>query len=313
MSAFLCQPYMIGQLAKYYSERVKGDATPRETAQDCAALLAMANLASVGHRYPTDGSVAATWFDDYTNDAQYIAECKTLSTDPTDRRIADSATGSVTVLSMAGCFDYQACEYPGYFESMTAGIVREIRGEAIRRLPGMGEAPTDLTPLADDNVLPFADANTLANVSPNANMTAEWIAAGSDETARADRWTLAAAARAAAQTATVAAVTDAAQRAALRASAAIVADAEQRAIDDRAADAADAARSRGRNPQADAGKTPAADRNNPAWAAAIAASAADAEVLADEEAAELAAIVADEECGPADAPPTADDMLGGLI
>jgi hypothetical protein len=47
----------------------------------------------------------------------------------------------VAVLKLCDCYDYQACEFDGYRESMAAKIVAKARKNAIKELPGYDAAP----------------------------------------------------------------------------------------------------------------------------------------------------------------------------
>jgi hypothetical protein len=48
---------------------------------------------------------------------------------------------ALTILKACDGFDYQACETDDYEQSLSAIIVRAIRGFAIRRLPGYSDSP----------------------------------------------------------------------------------------------------------------------------------------------------------------------------
>lgn len=47
----------------------------------------------------------------------------------------------VWIIKACDCFDYQACETDDYEESIAYKIIRSIRAEAVRCLPGYDEAP----------------------------------------------------------------------------------------------------------------------------------------------------------------------------
>jgi hypothetical protein len=51
----------------------------------------------------------------------------------------------VDIIKATYCYDYQVCEMPGYDISVSAAIMRCIRDDATRALPGYSGAPWELT------------------------------------------------------------------------------------------------------------------------------------------------------------------------
>jgi hypothetical protein len=56
-----------------------------------------------------------------------------------------AATKCAWILNACRCFEYQACETPDYRESLAHRIIQAIQAEAIRSLPGIDNAPWEIT------------------------------------------------------------------------------------------------------------------------------------------------------------------------
>lgn len=100
------------------------NAATRETWLDQhGAMLLRENYRSVNHRYSEDTEASAYRWKEH----------KGVYT-------ADKLALAVQVLKSCSNFDYQACETDDYEQSDAAHMIRSIRAEAIRSLPGYDAA-----------------------------------------------------------------------------------------------------------------------------------------------------------------------------
>jgi hypothetical protein len=109
-------------------DRVRREARP-ETADAIGAMLIAENLASIHHRYPDTleggplpGPVAAYWEMDYVFERPNLA--------PT----------AIEGLKLINCYEYQACEHPGWPASEAQSFCHALRGRLIGRLDGYDAA-----------------------------------------------------------------------------------------------------------------------------------------------------------------------------
>lgn len=131
MSAFLCNAEHIGRLARFYAARNPG----RESAEQVAKTLAIANLKSVGDRYEETADQVAQGFGGTSDAATYVAACVQQS-----RRL-DHGLTSVAAIKMADCLDYQSCEVDNWKHTEAYDLIQAIQGAAHRALPGYDAAP----------------------------------------------------------------------------------------------------------------------------------------------------------------------------
>jgi hypothetical protein len=114
-------------ISEWQQHRHDGHHTPPD---DIGRMLLAENIASVAYRYP-----------DCAETGEYPG--------PTDRvyqtayhwaypRIMPTA---VEGLSMIACYEYQACEHPGWDDSEAHAFCDALRHALISRLPGYAEAP----------------------------------------------------------------------------------------------------------------------------------------------------------------------------
>ena len=79
MSAWLCTPEHIGQLAIKFEEITRGNAYG--FAEQIAERMARTNLASLKHRYPEGREGFGSWrdfLDDDETEGHYILKCKII-------------------------------------------------------------------------------------------------------------------------------------------------------------------------------------------------------------------------------------------
>lgn len=108
--------------ARYFWQ---GESCPIELhEQHVAGLLYTANVESVNHRYREDDPSDGFEFKAYTKP---LAPKRELV--------------PVHVLSLINCLEYQSCELPQWETTIAKAILTGIREAAIRRLPGMDNAP----------------------------------------------------------------------------------------------------------------------------------------------------------------------------
>lgn len=107
----------------------------REDPAVTGQMLVDANVESVSHRYPDDkltelpGRLDAWWLVPYTF--------------PKGRR--PPSLTAVAILKAIDCYEYQACEPPGWETSEAAAFCRGLRDVAIGALPGYDEAAWEIT------------------------------------------------------------------------------------------------------------------------------------------------------------------------
>jgi len=124
MSAFMCTDYHISYLVGCLKRAGYVHALDAEST---ATSLHAANLFSVNVRYPHRADD-----DDERPEFKFSNE-----------GYRDGAMGTfplVQVIKSAQCFDYQACEPEGYFNSETARLMRSLISWAIGELPGYSDA-----------------------------------------------------------------------------------------------------------------------------------------------------------------------------
>lgn len=138
MSAYLCNPDHIGQLASAMSQYVLV-AGKKVWHKDFAKLLANANWFGVEEKY---GEKDTKWMNGGYGLEVYEAMCveKSLETDLTLKPI--------DLIKMAKAFAYQACEDKVYWPTATAGSdfvgqwhIDNFIGTMITKLPGWDDAP----------------------------------------------------------------------------------------------------------------------------------------------------------------------------
>jgi len=156
MSAYLCDPRHIGALASWYVDRrdtsrgyLRSHILEDETVEDymlapeLAVLLARANVASVAYRYPDDKPGERPG-PSVADDEEYVELCaeaarRTVDIDAVAWR-TPAIGGAVQVLKATQCYEYQACEHPGWDRSKAHRAVEAIRSAAISALRGYSDA-----------------------------------------------------------------------------------------------------------------------------------------------------------------------------
>jgi hypothetical protein len=93
-----------------------------ENAETWGATLLAENRRSVNHRYDEDEIEAPYTFTEYAGHINPVA-----------------------ILSAISCYEYQACEHPGWKASEAHDFCEALRREMIRQLPGYGSAPWEIT------------------------------------------------------------------------------------------------------------------------------------------------------------------------
>lgn len=88
-------------------------------------LLLAENFRSVDHRYPAGAPSA----EDRAAEARLFVEARTES------------RSLVELLKAVSCYEYQACEHPGWEGSQAARLCEALRGQLIAALPGWEAAP----------------------------------------------------------------------------------------------------------------------------------------------------------------------------
>ena len=101
MSAWICSPVHIATLANFIDP---------ERRQEVAAVLALENVRSVQYRYP-DHPVEEMLRGGAETVSEYIASC--MSTNPSEKY-----SDPRHLPKIAGCYDYQSCDHPGYEGSL---------------------------------------------------------------------------------------------------------------------------------------------------------------------------------------------------
>ena len=139
MSAYICNPEHFAALAVYAVKKqaVLGvyqllESNQTELAVLIAAELAVENIRSVAARYPQDKSGSrpgpCLTDEEIVSESQqfarqYVLNCPTLS--------------DVDLLSMLGCYDYQACETSNYSERLASKQVELLRAHIMEAYPEM--------------------------------------------------------------------------------------------------------------------------------------------------------------------------------
>jgi len=141
MSAFLCSPKHIGQLAGWYPAGNPDIDGEQDDKCEAAVKLGRANMKSIMARYGQDddsiNSVCEEWSG--LNYTDYLASCSMYARYGNK----NSTLESVDILKMAQCFAYQACEFDGWKDDDAYRVLDWIKGEAIRKLEGYDDAPWD--------------------------------------------------------------------------------------------------------------------------------------------------------------------------
>lgn len=135
MSAFLCNPAHVGQLAAF----VRRDRHTRYTPEELAETFARANLASVGYRYKMTADKTATEFLGEPDAETYVRACVAEA-------VAPCVLSPVMAIKMAHCLDYQCCEVEDWRGSVAEWRLRELEAIAARSLDGYDVAPWEYTP-----------------------------------------------------------------------------------------------------------------------------------------------------------------------
>ena len=135
MSAFLCDPRHIGDLASWYAHVISTDVSPIATA------LAQANLDSVEARYPdTRDEGAAKGFNVAEDNLAYLALCQKAAHNSAAHHIP-----LVEIIKAVHCLNYQSCEVDGWDSHSAKYLLDRIEAHAVRKLPGYDEAPWERT------------------------------------------------------------------------------------------------------------------------------------------------------------------------
>lgn len=135
MSAFIVSKLHVACIVRFAGFQLR-DCMPfgyREVADDwgaVAALLYAENVRSVNHRYPNHPPEEPVSFD-----PGEVTRAPLLS--------------PVQCIKACDCLEYQSCEHPEWQDSVARKVLRNIRAEAIRRLPGYDEAPWGIDSASD--------------------------------------------------------------------------------------------------------------------------------------------------------------------
>ena len=153
MSAYICNPEHIGILAAYaavndcaiYEWRMSNNIL---TAQNVAKGLALENIRSVAHRYPSlgDGQRPGPGL----KDADIIEACQIYAGYFAKRLggvivMAEDVIEPVQVLKLVRSLDYQSCETDDWPMTLAARQLEWIMGEAISCLDGYEDADWSFT------------------------------------------------------------------------------------------------------------------------------------------------------------------------
>lgn len=115
MSAFVCAPEHLGALAWAAGHYLDEDASR------VVQLLAKENIASVAHRYPSDGDgerPGPMLFD------RHIIEAAKLYTNHYIAR--PPKLGPMSLINMCRCYEYQTCEHPDWDKTEAIALVRRL-------------------------------------------------------------------------------------------------------------------------------------------------------------------------------------------
>ena len=149
MSAYLCSPEHIGQLALAMQQKIPVANKPM-WAKDLASLLAFANWESVEDRY---GEEEAKSMNDGYSVTVYQAQCADKAYGP------DISLKPIDLIKMAKGFAYQACESDSWeaanWDSDFIGKwhIDYFISVMLSKLPGYDEAPWEYTKKADAPVV----------------------------------------------------------------------------------------------------------------------------------------------------------------
>ena len=154
MSAYLVPPQQIGIIVSAFGDRPKyANVESREYYGNKIKDLADTNIASIGVKYeglvetenfvPTleeKNMVCQAWlkmsYEEYLNIAtKTYLNCVA---DPFGKLA--KYTAPVQILSYCKCYEYQSCEFQGYYESEGHRVKEWAMGAAIRKLPGYDDA-----------------------------------------------------------------------------------------------------------------------------------------------------------------------------
>jgi hypothetical protein len=126
MSAFVVSQKHLATIANFAVKHGTWLDDHRATENDYAHIyktLAAENVRSVCHRYESDKP------EEYAHALRPALCGKTESVSP------------VVVLKLCDCLDYQSCETEDWETTAACKLLRRIRNEAIRLIPGYEEAP----------------------------------------------------------------------------------------------------------------------------------------------------------------------------
>ncbi len=142
MSAFVVSEDTILTLAIFaagadrFMDTIRPDGIDLNVALRYARQLHAENVASVEHRYRlSDPALAGV--------GRYPPPAVVTPRDL--HRLQRWLRNPVAILKLAQCYDYQACEHPGWLESAAHRLIKSIIADAIRRLPGYEGEPWGLS------------------------------------------------------------------------------------------------------------------------------------------------------------------------
>lgn len=120
MSAYLCEPEMIGFLAAWCHRHAESTLSRA----DIATMFARENARSVEHRY---SHLHAKTPEDYLTESAHESDV------PFDKL---DACPVEQVMKWVECLDYQSCEHPGWQGSHAKVLLGRMTSAAISKLPG---------------------------------------------------------------------------------------------------------------------------------------------------------------------------------
>jgi hypothetical protein len=137
MSAFLVDPYHIGQIVRYNKDSKPSYSPFSHQDRDAMAqCLAEANLRSIHARYHSSHHQ----MNPFDTDAEYVRAC-------IDEASRDDLPplSPIQLLKAIDCLAYQSCEYDGWEYSQAKKYLDDMTHQAVSRLPGYNEADWELT------------------------------------------------------------------------------------------------------------------------------------------------------------------------
>jgi len=145
MSAYICSPEHIAALAAFASRPSSSHVIipwkrerARDTVRNVARRLAEANIKSVAERYPND--------QDGNRPGPCMTDeeiCKASERYAGKYLVYPPKLSPLDIISMASCYEYQACEAENYATSDAALQIGWIKDAAIRSLNGYDKAVRD--------------------------------------------------------------------------------------------------------------------------------------------------------------------------